>query len=63
MDRILTAIIASLTIAVSSQPTVAQTINGQVLGAGAPVADSTVTLFAASAGNPQQLGQARTGSD
>src|SRR5262249_54234990 len=38
-------------------------IAGQVLGGGAPIANSTVTLFAASAGNPQQLGQARTGAD
>src|SRR5215470_4244382 len=41
----------------------AANIAGQVLGGGAPIADSTVTLFAASAGNPQQLGQARTGPD
>src|SRR5262245_6184297 len=38
-------------------------IAGQVLGGGAPIANATVTLFAASAGNPQQLGQARTGAD
>src|SRR5262249_50169353 len=41
----------------------AANIAGQVLGGGAPIANSTVTLFAASAGNPQQLGQARTGDD
>jgi hypothetical protein len=34
-----------------------------VLGAGAPIADSTVTLFAASAGAPKQLAQAKTGAD
>src|SRR5262245_33243223 len=39
------------------------TPNHQVLGGGAPIANATVTLFAASAGNPQQLGQARTGAD
>jgi streptogramin lyase len=38
-------------------------IIGQVLGAGAPIVDSTVTLWAASAGNPQGLAQARTGAD
>src|SRR5215831_18236486 len=41
----------------------ADTINGRVLGAGAPIAGSTVTLWAASAGAPQQLAQARTGDD
>src|SRR5215468_157908 len=41
----------------------AATIGGQVVGAGAPIANSTVTLFAASAGNPQELAQARTGAD
>jgi hypothetical protein len=41
----------------------AATITGQVLGAGAPIANSTVTLYTASAGSPQQLGQARTGAD
>lgn len=41
----------------------AATINGQVRGAGAPIADSTVTLWAASAGSPQRLAQARSGSD
>jgi hypothetical protein len=35
----------------------AATLNGQVLGGGAPVANSTVTLWAASAGAPKQLAQ------
>ena len=38
-------------------------LNGQVLGGGAPIANSTVTLWAASAGAPKQLAQARTGAD
>src|SRR5262249_53224166 len=41
----------------------AATITGQVLGAGAPIANSTVTLWAAGAAKPRQLGQARTGGD
>ena len=41
----------------------ADTIKGQVLGGGAPIANSTVTLWAASAGAPQELAQTRTGSD
>jgi hypothetical protein len=40
-----------------------KSINGQVLGAGAPIAGSAVTLWAASAGAPKQLGQAQTGAD
>jgi streptogramin lyase len=34
-----------------------------VLGAGAPIVDSTVTLWAASPGNPQRLAEARSGAD
>src|SRR5262249_40037057 len=34
-------------------------LNGQVLSGGGPVANSTVTLWAATAGAPAQLGQAR----
>jgi hypothetical protein len=40
-----------------------QTLRGQVLGAGAPIADAMVTLWAASAGAPGQLAQTRTGAD
>jgi hypothetical protein len=38
-------------------------LRGQVLGAGAPIAGSSVTLYAASAGKPKVLGKARTGAD
>ena len=41
----------------------ANTINGQVLGAGAPIAGSTVTLWAANTGAPRQLAQTQTGAD
>ena len=37
-------------------------ISGRVLGGGAPIAHSTVTLWAATAGAPAQLGQATTDS-
>src|SRR5215470_14294526 len=53
--------ISSLLSAVSALAAVS--LNGQVLGAGGPVANSTVTLWAATAGAPAQLGQARTGPD
>jgi hypothetical protein len=48
----------------STVPTLAAgAINGQVLGAGAPIIGSTVTLWGASAEAPKQLGQARTDAD
>ncbi len=51
-------------LAAAFAPAFAQsTLSGQVLGAGAPVANSTVTLWAASAGAPAQRGQTRTDGD
>ena len=41
----------------------AGTLNGQVLGAGAPIANSTVTLWGASAGAPKELAQVRSGAN
>jgi hypothetical protein len=41
----------------------ADSVQGQVRGGGAPIANSTVTLWAASAGAPKQLAQGRTGND
>jgi hypothetical protein len=41
----------------------ADSINGTVLGGGSPIANSTVTLWAATAGSPAQLGQTKTGAD
>jgi hypothetical protein len=41
----------------------ADTIGGQVLGAGAPIAKSTVTLWSASADEPKQLAKAQTDDD
>src|SRR5262245_38599748 len=57
------AAVLALVSAVFWTTAAAATIAGQVLGGRAPIANSTVTLFAASAGNPQRLGQARTGAD
>src|SRR5262245_38900289 len=57
------AVILTLVSAVFCTTAAAANISGQVRGGGAPIANSTVTLFAASAGNPQQLGQARTAAD
>ena len=38
-------------------------IEGQVQAGGAPLANSTITLWAASAGEPRQLAQVKSGSD
>jgi hypothetical protein len=46
-----------------AEPSAAVSLNGQVLDGGAPVANSTVTLWAATAGVPRQLSQAKTGND
>jgi hypothetical protein len=58
---ILAAIVSSnLLFATSS---FAADTKGQVLGAGAPITQSTVTLWAASAGPPRQLAQTKTDKD
>src|SRR5262249_42858614 len=57
------AAVLALVTAVCCTTAAAANIAGQVLGGGAPIANSTVTLFAASAANPRQVGQARTGAD
>src|SRR5689334_15848803 len=38
-------------------------VEGVAQAGGAPLANSTVTLWAASSGDPKQLAQAKTGSD
>ena len=60
------SIVAALTLSslLLVAPTLgADSLKGQVLGGGAPIANSTVTLWAASAGAPQELAQSRTGAD
>ncbi len=44
-------------------PASAQQIEGQVLGAGAPIANATITLFAATSDAPVQLSQSQSGPD
>lgn len=53
--------ILATTLAMAQQPP--GSLRGQVLGAGEPIANSTVTLWAASVGKPKQLAQGRTGND
>src|SRR5215472_13382497 len=40
-----------------------ETIKGHVLGGGAPIANSKVTLYAATTGEPKQLAQTKTDGD
>src|SRR6516165_2088870 len=47
----------------SGQTAAAVRIEGQVQAGGGPLANSTVTLWSASSGEPRQLSQARTNSD
>jgi|SRR5271157_4668768 len=56
-------VFAGLSAASGAPANAADNINGQVLGAGAPIANSTVTGWAESVGAPKQLGQAHTGAD
>jgi hypothetical protein len=51
--------LAAMTL-VAAAPAFAANLNGEVLGAGKPIAKSTVTLWAASAGAPKQLAQVQT---
>ena len=48
---------------VADPASAADSVKGQVLGGGAPIAKSTVTLWAASAAAPKQLAQTQTGAD
>jgi hypothetical protein len=58
MRAILTALATTATASA-----LAATLDGQVQGGGVPIANSTVTLWSASAGSPKQLAQAKTGAD
>src|SRR5271155_2230726 len=55
--------LAALGLVLVGQTFAADSIKGQVLGSGAPIANSTVTLWAATSGPPAQLGQTRTDAD
>ncbi|MGO9829789.1 MAG: hypothetical protein ACLPJH_06575 [Myxococcaceae bacterium] len=62
LERLLVQIPLLLTLA--ARPALAaDSLKGQVLGAGAPIANSTVTLWAAGVGAPMELAQTRTSGD
>src|SRR5512135_3058838 len=52
-----------LTVFLATATSAENSVRGQVLGGGKPIANSTVTLWEASDGAPKQLAQARTNAD
>lgn len=63
VQSILNAVVVA-SVLLSARPAhAAGDVTGLVLGGGAPIANSSVTLWRTGTGNPQQLGQARTGAD
>ena len=56
------ALIAALAL-ISAGTASAAPLEGQVIGAGAPIVNSTVTLWQAGSGAPRQLAQGRSGAD
>src|SRR5262249_61849547 len=62
-NRIAAVLLASGLLGSTCIPAAAVSIDGRVQAAGGAVAGSTVTLWAASAGEPRQLAQVRTGAD
>jgi hypothetical protein len=66
MTRISTYALVSLAFSVlmtAGRAMADETIKGQVVGGGAPIANSTVTLWQAGAGTPKQLAQTKTNGD
>ena len=59
----LTVVTALSILVLSAQAFAEETIKGQVLGGGKPIANSTVTLWEASAGAPKELSQAKADRD
>jgi len=57
------AALAAVTLFITGPAFAADSIKGQVLAAGAPIAKSTVTLWEASADAPKQISQTKTNDD
>ena len=56
-------VVVTFSLSLADAVSAAESIEGQVLGAGAPIAKSTVTLWSASADAPKQLAQTQSGND
>jgi hypothetical protein len=63
LQFVISLLTLAVLVCVSGTTAAAVRIEGLVQGGGGPLASSTVTLWAASAGQPRQLAQARTNSD
>jgi hypothetical protein len=63
VGRFVVAALAVSSLLLGLPASAADSVKGQVLGGGAPIAKSTVTLWAASASEPKQLAQTQTGAD
>ncbi|MFY9843946.1 MAG: hypothetical protein WA718_12115 [Terriglobales bacterium] len=61
--RLTLAALTAVTLFLAGGAFAADTIKGQVLGGGAPIAKSTVTLWEASAAAPKQIAQVKTSDD
>lgn len=59
----LVSLLAATGILLAGSAFAADSLKGQVFGGGAPIAHSTVTLWAASAGAPKPLATTKTGAD
>lgn len=62
-NRLVIAAFVACAISLAGIARAADNIEGQVLGRGAPIAKSTVTLWAASAGAPKKLAETKTRGD
>jgi hypothetical protein len=61
--NLIRAVLAAVTLFITGPAFAADSIKGQVLAAGAPIAKSTVTLWEASADAPKQISQTKTNDD
>jgi hypothetical protein len=63
IHKLILAGLVAASLSFAGRALAAETIKGQVLGGGAPIAKSTVTLWQASADAPQQMAQTKTSDE
>ena len=63
LSRVFVGALAICAVGLGAPVSAADSMQGQVLGGGAPIAKSTVTLWSANADAPKQLAQTHTGDD
>ena len=62
-NRLASVVLVLSSLFLAKQALADENFKGHVLGGGAPIAKSTVTLWEASAGAPKQLAQTKTDDD